>query len=99
MKVSRHAFEFRHEIRHHPPGLFLERRRAREKRRCMPVVAEPEQNQIVPVNHFAALGRETDRAASWYSWAASCGSISPRIRATDLSGTAAGTKSDSRAIR
>ena len=61
------------------------------------VIAQAEQNQVVSINPFAAFPAKRSRLAS-YSCAAICGSISPRIRAIDFSGTLAGTKSVSRAI-
>ena len=55
VKVSRHALSFGTKFATTLRRLFVQRGRAGEKRGRMPVVAQAEQNQIVPVNHFAFL--------------------------------------------
>ena len=93
VNVRRQAFDFRNEIRDHAADLFLQRRRAREKRSRVPSrPARARSNRADKSFRRAACAR----SPSWssYSCAASSGSISPRIRMIDRSGTGTGVKQD-----
>src|SRR6266849_5463893 len=52
------GIELRDKVRDHTAGRFLRPGRSRKQRSGMSVVTQAEQNQIVPINVFAALRRQ-----------------------------------------
>ena len=93
------GIEFRDKVRDDLLHFLLQGGRSRKKRSGVTIIAQAEQESDRAGRSVRRAVSREDRAGPDILARPICGSISPRMRMTDCSGTAAGKKSDSRAMR